>query len=191
MPYLALFAVVFGINLLPAFGPPTWAVLVYTRLHWHLNPIALVLIGAVAATSGRYLLALGARHFKGRLPSRMRENLEGAHILIQRRRAGAIALFGLFVVSPLPSAQLFMAAGLLDLPLGLFTLAFFLGRLVSYSIYVAVATLADKQLGNVLSQVFGSPWSIALQVLLILAVCALPFINWRRLLDRHPRPGIS
>ena len=34
MPYLALFAIVFGINLLPAFGPPTWAVLVFTR-HYH------------------------------------------------------------------------------------------------------------------------------------------------------------
>jgi membrane protein YqaA with SNARE-associated domain len=190
VPYLALFAVVFGINLLPAFGPPTWAVLVYTRLHWHLNPVALVLIGAIAATSGRYLLARGARHFKGHLPTRMKDNLEDAHRLIERRRTGAIALFGLFVVSPLPSAQLFMAAGLLDLPLGLFTLAFLLGRLVSYSIYVAVATVADRQFGHVLSQVFGSPWSIALQVLLLAAVCVLPFVNWRGLLDRHPKPNI-
>lgn len=190
VPYLALFAVVFGINLLPAFGPPTWAVLVYTRLHWHLNPVALVLMGAVAATSGRYLLARGARHFKGRMPARMKDNLEDAHSLIEQRKAGALALFGVFVVSPLPSAQLFLAAGLLDLPLGLLTIAFFLGRLVSYSIYVAVATLADRQLGTVLSQVFGSPWSIALQVLLLVAVCVLPFINWRRLLDRHANPDI-
>lgn len=185
--YLALFAVVFGINLLPAFGPPTWAVLVFTRLHWHLNPVALVLIGGLAATAGRYLLARGARHFKNRMPARMKENLEDAHVLIERRRLGAIALFGVFVVSPLPSAQLFMAAGLLDLPLGLLTLAFFLGRLVSYSVYVTVATLADKQLGNVLSQIFGSPWSIALQVVLLAAVCALPFVNWRRFLDRHAK----
>lgn len=186
MPYLALFAVVFGINLLPAFGPPTWAVLVFTRLHWHLNPVALVIIGGAAATCGRYLLARGARHFKGRMPARLRDNLEDARSLIERRRVGAIALFAVFVVSPLPSAQLFMAAGLLDLPLGLLTVAFFLGRLVSYSIYVAVATLADKHLGNVLSQVFGSPWSIALQVLLLAAVCVLPFVNWRSFLERDP-----
>jgi membrane protein YqaA with SNARE-associated domain len=185
--YVALFAIVFGINLLPAFGPPTWAVLVFTRLHWHLNPIALVLLGAVAAVSGRYLLALGARHFKGRMPLRMRDNLEDAQTLIERKRVGAIALFGIFVVSPLPSAQLFIAAGLLDLPLGLLTAAFFLGRLVSYSIYVGVATLADRQLGNVIGQIFGSPWSIALQIVLIVAVCFLPFVNWRRFLDRKPK----
>jgi membrane protein YqaA with SNARE-associated domain len=187
VPYLALFVVVFGINLLPAFGPPTWAVLVFARLHWHLNPVALVLIGGLAATGGRYLLARGARHFRNRMPTRLKDNLEDAHVLIERKRLGAIALFGVFVVSPLPSAQLFMAAGLLDLPLGLLTLAFFLGRLVSYSVYVAVATLADKQFGNVLSQIFGSPWSIALQVVLLAAVCALPFVNWRRFLDRHAK----
>jgi membrane protein YqaA with SNARE-associated domain len=182
--YLALFAIVFGVNLLPAFGPPTWSVLVFTRLHWHLNPVALVLLGAVAAMSGRYLLARGARHFKGRVPSRMRDNLEDARTLLERKRVGAIALFVVFVVSPLPSAQLFLAAGLLDLPLGLLTLAFFLGRLVSYSIYVSVATLADKQLGNVVGQIFGSPWSIALQVVLLVGVCLLPLVKWRRFLDR-------
>jgi membrane protein YqaA with SNARE-associated domain len=182
--YLVLFAIVFGVNLLPAFGPPTWAVLVFTRLHWHLNPFALVLLGALAAISGRYLLARGARHFKGRMPARMKDNLEAARTLIERKRLGAIALFGLFVVSPLPSAQLFLAAGLLDLPLEPLTLAFFLGRLVSYSIYVSVATLADKQLGNVVGQIFGSPWSIALQVVLLVATCLLPLVNWRRFVDR-------
>jgi membrane protein DedA with SNARE-associated domain len=177
MPYLALFAIVFGINLLPAFGPPTWAVLVFTRLHWHLNPVALVLLGAVAASSGRYLLALGSRRFSGHLPRRL-----------HGRPRSAIALFCLFVVSPLPSAQLFIAAGLLDLNLVLFTLAFFVGRLVSYSIYVSVAVLADKQLGNVLGQLFGSPWSIALQVALLAVVCLLPLVDWRRLLrHRHWR----
>ena len=129
--------------------------LVFTRLHWHMNPIALVLLGAVAAMGGRYLLARGTRHFKGRLPTGIRNNLEDARTLLERKRVGAIALFGLFVVSPLPSAQLFLAAGLLDLPLGVLAIAFFLGRLVSYSIYVSVATLADKQLGDIIGRAFG------------------------------------
>jgi membrane protein YqaA with SNARE-associated domain len=145
----------------------------------------LVLLGAVAASSGRYLLALGARHFSGHLPRRMRANLEQARSLLQSRPRSAIAVFCLFVVSPLPSAQLFIAAGLLDLNLVLFTLAFLVGRLVSYSIYVSVAVLADRQLGNVLGQLFGSPWSIALQVLLLAAVCLLPLVDWRRLLRRR------
>ena len=42
MKFLAIAAVVFGVNLLPAFGPPTWAVLVFFRLHDHANPVLLV-----------------------------------------------------------------------------------------------------------------------------------------------------
>jgi membrane protein YqaA with SNARE-associated domain len=183
--YLAVFSIVLGINLLPAFGPPTWAVLVFTRLHWHLNPIALVVIGAVAASAGRYLLALGARHFSGRLPKRMTTNLQDARGLLKSHRRGSLAVLALFVVSPLPSAQLFLAAGLLDLDLVLFTSAFCVGRLVSYSLYVGLAVVADRHLGNVLGQVFGSPWSIALQIVLFSAVCALPLIDWRALLSRR------
>jgi membrane protein YqaA with SNARE-associated domain len=178
--YLILTLVIFGVNLLPAFGPPTWAVLVFARLQWHLNPVALVALGVTGAACGRYLLARGARRFKIRLPSRLRENLEDAQRLIQRKRVGALALFGIFVVSPLPSAQLFLAAGLLDLPLGPLTFAFILGRLVSYSIYVSIATVAEQQLGGVVRNAFGSVWSIVGQVVLLVVVCLLPFIRWRR-----------
>jgi uncharacterized membrane protein YdjX (TVP38/TMEM64 family) len=184
VPYLAVFGIVFGINLLPAFGPPTWAVLVFTRLHWHLNAVALVLIGAVAASCGRFLLALATRQFSGRLPQRMRANIEAARDLLQRRPRSAMVVFGLFVVSPLPSAQLFMAAGLLGLNLVVFTLAFFVGRLVSFTIYVSLAVVADQRFGNVIEHFFGSPWSIALQVVLLGAVWILPLINWRSIGER-------
>jgi len=186
---VALFAIVFAVNLLPAFGPPTWAVLVFTRLHWHLNPIALVLLGASAAMIARYILARVSRASRSHLPTWMKSNLGDAQRLIERRRIGAVTLFALFVVSPLPSAQLFVAAGLLDVPLGILTVAFFLGRLVSYSIYVGIATLADRQLGAIVGQVFGSPWSIALQIGLVAAVCLLPLVHWGRFLrmDDNPR----
>jgi hypothetical protein len=49
---LLLAGVVFGVNLLPAFGPPTWAVLVFFGLQSDLTAIPLVPIGALAATSG-------------------------------------------------------------------------------------------------------------------------------------------
>lgn len=47
---------------------------------------------------------------------------------------------GLFALSPLPSAQLFVAAGLVDAPLVPLIAAFFAGRLVSYTIYVTAAS---------------------------------------------------
>jgi uncharacterized membrane protein YdjX (TVP38/TMEM64 family) len=182
--YLGLFVLVLAINLLPAFGPPTWAVLVFARLNWHLNPVGLVVLGATASMIGRFLLASASKRTRSHFPARFRQNLQRASELLGKRKRGAAALFLLFVFSPLPSAQLFVAAGLLDLPLAALAAAFFLGRVVSYSIYVAAATLADKHFGNILSKVFGSPWTIALQIALLIAVSLIPFIDWGRWSNR-------
>ena len=186
---MLLFAIVFGVNLLPAFGPPTWTLLVFSRLNWHLEPVAIVLIGAIAAMSGRYVLAVGTRHFRGRLSDKLRANLAAADDLLFAKKGRAWAVLAVFVVSPLPSAQLFVAAGLLDVALVPLTLAFFVGRLVSYSFYVAAATLAEHQFGGVLRHALGSPWSIALQLLLLAGAAALPFVNWSQIRDRERASG--
>ena len=180
MKYLILIAIVFVVNLLPAFGPPTWSILVFAKLHWSLNPVLLVLFGGVAAASGRYLLAHATRRLGGHLPQRVRDNLDAAQSVVQRRHRSVIVMLGVFALSPLPSAQLFEAAGLLRLHIASLTLAFFAGRIVSYSIYVSATTLAQAQLGSVLTNAWGSPWVIALEVVFIGAVTALPFIKWHR-----------
>ena len=187
--YLLLLAIVFGVNLLPAFGPPTWTLLVFARLNWHLEPVAIVLIGACAAATGRYVLAVGTRHFRSRFSEKRRANLMAANDLLFAKKGRAWAILAVFVISPLPSAQLFVAAGLLDVALVPLTLAFFVGRLVSYSFYVAAATLAAHQFGGVLRNALGSPWSIALQLLLLAGTAALPFVNWSQIRDRRRAQG--
>ena len=131
------------------------------------------------------LIAYAARHFNDRLPKRLRNNLAAARTLLDRRRGGALAIGGLFVFSPLPSAQLFVAAGLLELNLAPLIAAFFVGRLLSYSLYASAATLADSHLHGGVAHLIGSPWAIALQVALLALVCAFPFINWAGMLDRQ------
>ena len=126
------------------------------------------------------MLAKGAHRFERFIPPRYVENLSDARDLVTRRKFRLVALVGIFVVSPLPSAQLFVAAGFLDLPLRVVTAAFLAGRVVTYTIYVTAATLAAKQFSGVLADFFGSPWSIAVQLTLLVAVCALPLIPWRR-----------
>jgi len=180
MRYLVLGLLVFAVNLLPAFGPPTWSLLVYARLRWHFDPILLVALGAIAASSGRLVLGLTFRKLRFRFPTRYRANLESLHARLVRRRGQTVALAALFVLSPLPSAQLFCGAGLLDLRIVPLTLAFFVGRVVTYSIYVATAVVVDQQLGSVLSQVWGSPWSISLQAALLIVLALMPLLPWRR-----------
>lgn len=186
--YLVVVGVVFGVNLLPAFGPPTWALLVFFRLHSHINPVALVLLGAVSAAGGRIVLARGARKLRGHLKPARLERLTAARDVLLKRKAGALAALALFTVSPLPSAQLFIAAGLLDVRLVPATAAFFAGRLVSYSLYVGLATVADQHLGGFVSHSLGSPWAIAVQVILLAGLVALPLVDWRRVLHRRPAP---
>jgi len=182
MGYLVLAAVVFGANLLPAFGPPTWAVLVFFRLQSSLAAVPLVLIGALAAASGRLVLAYGSRRFRTRLSERRIENLEAVRDAVGGSRRRAAGALGLFALSPLPSAQLFIAAGLLDAPLVPLTAAFFAGRLVSYSIYVAAASAAKHSLGSIVQGSFTSPVGIGLQVLMLVGVVALLRVDWARIL---------
>ena len=190
MDYLALAGVVFGVNLLPAFGPPTWSVLVFFRLQSSLAAVPLVLVGALAAASGRLVLGYASRHFRQRLSRERREHLEAARDALAGGRKRGIAGLGLFALSPLPSAQLFVAAGLLGAPLVHLTAAFFAGRLVSYSIYVTAASAAKHSFGSILKATFTSPLGIALQVLMLAALVALLRVDWARALSglrRHAR----
>jgi hypothetical protein len=67
------------------------------------------------------------------------------------------------------------------------TIAFFAGRLVSYSIYVSAAGLASKSLGSSLTAAFSTPWGIALEVVLLASLVALVRVDWGRLLTRGDR----
>lgn len=185
LDYVLVAGLVFGVNLLPAFGPPTWAVLVFLRLNLDVAAVPLVIVGALAAASGRLTLAHGARHFRNRLSSERIENLEAAQEALAGSRGRAIAGLGLFALSPVPSAQLFIAAGLLSVPLLPLTSAFFAGRLVSYSIYVGAASLAEDGLGEIFADSLTSPLGLALQLVMLAMLVALVRVDWARILARR------
>jgi hypothetical protein len=186
--YLLAACSIFAINLLPAFGPPTWAVLVFFRLNSDLAAVPLILVGALAAASGRLVLAKTSRRFRSRFSQQRLESLQAAEDLLVGSRGRALAGLGLFALSPVPSAQLFVAAGLLTVPLLPLTLAFFAGRLVSYSLYVGAASAAKESFGSVLADAFASPLGVALQVLMLGLVVLLVRVDWVRLLgDRDGR----
>jgi membrane protein YqaA with SNARE-associated domain len=166
-------AVVFAVNLLPAFGPPTWAVLVFFSLDFDLPAVPLVLGGALAAAGGRYVLATGARKLRPRLAPARLERLNRAQAALSADRRRTAAGFGLFALSPVPSGQLFTAAGLMTVPLLPLTAAFFAGRLVSYSIYVGVASVAEKSLGDLVVNALSSPLGMVLQVVMLIALAVL------------------
>jgi membrane protein YqaA with SNARE-associated domain len=165
--------VIFAINLLPAFGPPTWAVLVFFSLDFDLPAVPLVIGGALAAAAGRFLLATGSRRVRPRLSAARLEHLNRAQATLIANRLRAIAGLGLFALSPLPSGQLFVAAGLMTVPLVPLTVAFFAGRLVSYSLYVGAAAVAEQNFGSLVLDALTSPVGMALQIAMLIGLALL------------------
>jgi hypothetical protein len=182
---LVAVAVVFGINLLPALGPPTWAVLVFFRFRYGDIPVAALIIGgALAAATGRFLLARAFRAFGRRLPAKRTESLEVLGRVLGQSRGGLISSFVLFAVAPVPSAQMFEAAGLARIPLAPILGAFFAGRLVSYSVYVGAASAAHQSVTKLFRQGFTSPQAIAVQVAAIAVLVVIVTVDWPSTIDR-------
>lgn len=181
--YLILFAVVFGINLMPAFGPPTWSVIVLFGINSNLPLAGLVLVAALASSSGRFILAHGFRLFATRLSEKTRANLAAARAAFERQRNHNLLALVFFVFSPLPSAQQFGAVGLAGVRILPFTLAFFVGRLFSYTFYAGGAELVDQttSLGDTFRDSLTSPLGIALQVVMLGALVLLAKVDWVRI----------
>ena len=189
LEYLLVAAVVFAINLLPAFGPPTAAVLVSLTLSFDLASAPLIACGALAAAGGRFTLATLTRRVRPRLSPERIAHLSAAQDYLLRRQTMTVSALALFALSPVPSGQLFVAAGLMSVTLLPLTAAFFAGRLVSYTIYVTGASALRDTLGDTMMETVTSPLGIAVQVVALLALAMLLRIDWAdRLGSRAAEP---
>jgi hypothetical protein len=184
--YLIAAIAIIALNALPAFAPPTWMALVFFLINYETNPVALVVVGVVSATAGRFFLAWYFRKFAHLVPTKFSKNMEYAGHYFTDHSTKRYALFALFFFSPLSSAQLFEAAGLMKtIKLKPLLLAFAAGRTVTYSTYVTgAAVLAATNFGEVLISQLKSPWAIALQIAMIAGLIALGSIDWKKRL-RH------
>lgn len=181
-----------GVNLMPAFGPPTWSIIVLYSLGTQMPTVAIILTGALAAAAGRFALAHACRMLGRRVPIRIRSNLAAARDALEGNKRGGLLALGLFALSPLPSAQLFEAAGLAHVRLAGFTAAFFAGRLVSYSIYAVTAKSIQKtSMGDQFLKMFTSPASVAIQIFMIVALIVLMKVSWQKRLGGNRAQGTS
>lgn len=178
---LIVFVVIVGMNLLPAFAPPTWTVLAYFALTLGISDPLLIAIGVLAASLGRWGLASIFRRYRDKLPNSYVRNMENAATYLTKTQHHARALLALFLISPLSSAQLFEAAGIMkSIAIRPLVLAFAAGRLVTYSITVTGASaVAASSFGEIFITSVKSPAAIALHVLMIAALVILGNIKWQ------------
>lgn len=184
--YLAAIVAIIAMNALPAFAPPTWMALVFFLLHYDLNPFALVVLGVASATAGRAILAWYFRRFAHLVPSKFSKNMEYAGHYLNREPGKRYAILALFLISPVSSAQLFEAAGMMKtIALKPLLAAFAVGRTISYSTYVTgAAAIAATSFGELLIHELRSPWAIAAQIAMIAGLIALGNIDWQKKLNR-------
>ena len=183
LAYLAIVVLLF--NLAPAFAPPTWTVLVFFALNSDLPPWLIVIVGAICAGTGRYNLARLTSLVGSRLKGKSLRNLQSAKAALEGKSSRKYAMLAFFVISPLPSAQLFEAAGLIGAKILPLTIAFFSGRIVTYSFYVAGASqLKAKGIADLITEQFSSGWAVIFQIAMIAAVLLLTRVNWSHLLEK-------
>jgi len=180
------FGIIVFANLLPAFAPPTWAILVFFALKHDLQPTVLVPLGVIGATSGRAVLAYTFRAIRQWLPKGYVANMEAIGLYITGHSGRAYGLMTLFFISPISSAQLFEGAGIIkSIKLKPLLLVFAGGRLISYSLYVSSAhALQATSVGQLITKDMTSPKAIAVQALLVLGLVALGNVKWAKILKR-------
>lgn len=186
MEYLALIFAILIANAVPAFAPPTWSILIFFLISYDLNPVALVLLGVFSATAGRAFLAWYFRKFSHLVPVRFSKNMEYIGKYLQKDPGKKYSIMAIFLISPLSSAQLFEAAGLMKtIALKPLLAAFAVGRTISYSTYVSGAALvAASSFGEIVIEQLKSPWAITTQIAMIIGVVLLGNVDWQKRLTR-------
>jgi hypothetical protein len=183
---VALFTVIFVLNVLPAFAPPTWATMSFIGLAVPDNDyILLSIVAAIAATSGRIVLAKFSRVLVRRrlLSEEARRNVDAIRTGIERQPVLTFGTFLGYALSPLPSNYLFIAYGITSLPIAFLSLPFFVGRLASYAFWMRTAsTVGDWLDVNWFeSATYFVAYYLSSQLLLVPVIYAFTRINWRAL----------
>lgn len=190
---LLLFLLVFLLNVIPAFAPPTWMVFSFLGFRFpdHIG-VALAFVGALAATLGRFTLAKGSNVMVRRrfLGEEARQNVDVIREQLNRRKKLTFSIFLFYAFTPLPSNYLFIAYGLTAMELKLITIPFFIGRWISYSFWTFTASSIARRIrledSGALS--YFSVYFVTTQILLLALVYIFTRVDWKHLVgDRKFR----
>ncbi len=97
---------------------------------------------------------------------------------LEEKRELTLASILLFAFGPIPSNQLFIAAGLTGTDLRLVIPPFLLGRLVSYTVLIFLTTQAATTLADLFARSFRGPLNVAAQIIGLLLLALLAVLDW-------------
>ncbi len=182
--FLVIFLIVFLLNVVPIFAPPTWSVLSFIAIRFNSNIVLLAVVGAVAATLGRLVLAkLSTVIVRQKILSDdTRKNIDAVKERLESKKKLTFGILLFYAFSPFPSNHLFIAYGLTALKLRLIAIPFLLGRVVSYALWAFTASSVAQLLNyeSVTSKSFFSYYFIASQLFGLLTIYVFTRIDWHR-----------
>jgi hypothetical protein len=180
--YLGVFILMFVINVVPAFMPPTWLFLstLYFLFPQYLNPVLLAFTGAFASSFGRFVLShMGSASRRVMSDKRRRSMDLVGQALKSKKHAGFILSF-LFALSPLPSNFYFLMLGEIGCQYFSIFLGFWLGRLISYWVMINITHIAFQSLtAIVISRIQAV---IIINSLGIISMVIFVLIDWEKLI---------
>lgn len=184
---LLLFLVVFLLNVIPAFAPPTWMVFSYIGFSYPEHDRALLaLVGALAATAGRLCLSKMSRVILRRrvLGDASRANIDAIKEKLEQRRKLTFSLFLFYALTPLPSNYLFIAYGLTAMNLKWIAVPFLLGRVASYSLWSFTGSAVARRISleSTEAMPYLGLYFLVSQAMLLFAVYVFTRVDWRALL---------
>jgi membrane protein YqaA with SNARE-associated domain len=178
--------IVFVINIVPAFMPPTWMVLSFLNIYEPQNIWVLVFIGVTASTTGRFALAKLSGFVTERFANREKKReFNAIKDRLQGKPMQKFIFTFIYALTPLPSNALFIAFGATKTRLHSVLAGFFAGRTLSY-LFLVFTT--KEVFTNLQATIEGNAnlWTIVFEVLGILAIIIFFVIDWNKLILLEP-----
>jgi membrane protein YqaA with SNARE-associated domain len=181
--YLVIAVVVYFMNIVPAFMPPTWSVLAFFYLQYDLILAPTVIIGAICATLGRVTLAkLADNYFRRFIPKKFLENYQNLGLFFKQHEKLTIPIIISYAFLPIPSNEVFIIAGLAKLDLKIIAGSFLVGRLISYTFWVTVASRVSEHFETLFSSHLTKTNSVITELIGISIIILIGRINWGKIL---------
>ena len=188
--FISAFIIIFLLNLIPVFGPPTWTVLSFISFVYPISSLPLfIFVALCASTSGRLVLTLSSKYILRNhlLGEKYRLNMDYLKKHLEKRPHYASLLFFIEAFTPLPSDQFFIAYGLTGMKLRYALVPFFVARIFTYSFWVYTASAVSK---TILTRSFDIlsflTWPFIIGELVVLFLVYLFVkVDWRHFVSNH------
>jgi membrane protein YqaA with SNARE-associated domain len=182
--FLLVFIGAFLFDVVPFPFPPAFTIMLFLQIVFGLDIWWVIAIGVAGSISGRYVLTLYFPLIAGKIfkPSK-NEDVQFLGKKMQEKGWKSQLVIVAYSLLPLPTTPLFLAGGMAKIKPIYIIPAFFIGKFTSDSIALHLGKYASENTQSMIQNIVS--WKSILSLALgLLLLCALLFINWRKLIQQ-------